>query len=192
MPCSVPFSIKTLRKQGLWKHQKDAKLWSEQKIKCNMLLSFRLIGIHRAHRDQENFTLINNWPHYLSHGASSGWGKLITTSLSVGLGGGRGRMHQAVRSSSHHFNVIVICLTWSLVGLRWLVSWFDRFFSPSWHSTTTKTLIFIYTFFGGDFMYIYTFDRYFYSKLITLHARYMLNHYMLSPKYKLIFRNGWC
>jgi len=72
-----------------------------------MLLGFRLIGIHRAYRDQRNFTLINNWPHYLSHGASSGWGKLITTSLS--RGGGRGRMHQAVRIQSTVLPTTSLC-----------------------------------------------------------------------------------
>lgn len=106
-PCSVPFSNKTLRKQGFWKQQKEPELWSNLKIKCNMLLSFRLIGIHRAYRDQENFTLINNWPHYLSHGASSGWGKLITTSLS--RGGGGDRIHQAVRIQSTVLPTTSLC-----------------------------------------------------------------------------------
>lgn len=47
-----------------------------------------LIGIHRTSAEgrKTHSTLINTWPHYLSHAAESRWGKFYTTLLS-GVGG---------------------------------------------------------------------------------------------------------
>lgn len=83
-----------------------------------------LIGIHRASAEgrKTHSTLINTWPHYLSHVAESRWGKFYTTLLSRGGGGGGTGGFNVHRSVRLKFESVDICSSCGCVvcALMWL------------------------------------------------------------------------
>lgn len=79
-----------------------------------------LIGIHRVSVEgrKTHSTLINTWPHYLSHVVESRWGKFYTALLSGGAGPDGFDVHSSVCLK---FEISSVCVSECVAcALMWL------------------------------------------------------------------------